>query len=241
MHESRNFALILILVAAIAWTFVAWLLLDSGSFFALPQRVASILLVLSVIAWLIYALSFEDKIDARMHRVVGDVYYNIDGLSIMPIIRVHDDHAEICVYYQNRFENPVQAIVHLRPPPDSFIIRPGVQDVHFAFIADGGDFGVIHQPIAVPRHLQGELIEVQLAAASYYPRSHGARLLKHSGLSCGSFNVDWGGAAFKSGVHEISGEIELFAPAILHFTMPSGVRSELTSADAWRQERLSST
>ena len=39
--------------------------------------------------------------------------------------------------------------------------QPGMRDVHFAFTAQGGDFGVIHQPIAVPPHLQGEVIDVQ--------------------------------------------------------------------------------
>lgn len=238
MHEKRNFALVLILVGALGWAFVAWFVLSSEAMLAVPQRVASVLLAVSVGAWLVYALKFEDTIDDRMRGVVGDVYYDVDGLSFMPMVRVHDGQAELCVYYQNRFENPAQAVVHLRPPDDSFVIRPGMHDVHFAFTAGGGDFGVIHQPIAVPEHLQGQQVDVQLAAASFYPRSHGARLLKHGGLSCGSLNVDWGGAAFKSGVHEVSGEVDLVSPATLHFTMPDGVRSAITTADVWRQEQL---
>ena len=240
MHESRNFVLILILVGALVWAFVAWFVFGSESFQIIPQRIASLLLAASLGAWLVYALKFEDKIDDRMQGVVGDVYYDVDGLSFMPIVRVHDGRAELCVYYQNRFENPVQTVVHLRPPDDSFIIRPGIQDVHFAFKAGGGDFGAIHQPIAVPDHLQGEGLEIRLGAASYYPRSHGARLLKHGGLPCGTLNIDWAGAAFKSGVHEVSGEIEIVAPATLHLTMPRGVRDEITIADVWRQEQLAS-
>ena len=83
--------------------------------------------------------------------------------------------------------------MHLRPPEDCFVIHPGMRDVHFAFKAGGGDFGVLHQPISVPRHLQGEVIEVQLAAASYYPRSHGARWRRGGGMPCGTLSVDWGG------------------------------------------------
>ena len=51
-------------------------------YFILPERDASILLILSVIPWLTDALRLEDKIDDGMHRVVGDVSYDIDDLSI---------------------------------------------------------------------------------------------------------------------------------------------------------------
>ena len=153
-------------------------------------------------------------------------------------IRPNGNQAELSLYYQNRFENPVEAIVHLRPPQDSFLIRPGMRDVHFAFKAGGGDFGVIHQPIAVPKHLQGEVIEVKLGAASYYPRSHGARLRKRPGMPCGTMLVDWSGSAFKSGVHEVSGEIDLHGAVTLHLSMPTDVTAFLTGSESWRQEIL---
>ena len=113
-----------------------------------------------------------------------------------------------------------------------------MRDVHFAFKADGGDFGVIHQPIAVPRNLQGDVVNVELAAASYYPRSHGARLRRSTGMPCGSVVVDWSGAAFKSGVYEVSGEVELTQPATLHLSMPAGVTEEATVDGLWKQECL---
>ena len=105
-------------------------------------------------------------------------------------------------------------------------------------MADGGDFGVIHQPIAVPRNLQGDVVNVELAAASYYPRSHGARLRRGTGMPCGSVVVDWSGAAFKSGVYEVSGEVELTQPVTLHLSMPEGVTEEATVDDLWKQECL---
>ena len=158
----------------------------------------------------------------------------------MPIVRVKGNHAELSVYYQNRYENPAEGIVHLRPPQDSFVIREGMRDVHIAFKTDGGDFGVIHQPIAVPRHLQGEVLNVKMAAASYYPRSHGARLRRGAGMQCGSLLVDWGGAAFKTGVHEVSGEVELIDPVTLHLSMPAGVETDAAAAPVWKQEQIAS-
>lgn len=237
MHETRNFVTVLLVVAAFAWAFIAWLMLGDvvGLWF---QRIASTALFLAMSAYLYYALRIEDKLPDHLCDAVGDMYYDVEGLSFMPTVRIRGGVAELCVYYQNRYENPVQGIVHLRPPADSFVIRPGVRDVHFAFTAEGGDFGAIHQPITVPDHLAGEVIEVELAAASFYPRSHGTRWRDHDGLPCGTLLVDWSGAAFKTGVHEVSGEIDLRHPARLHLAMPKQAEPANTRAASWRQERI---
>jgi hypothetical protein len=236
MHERRNFVMVLLLVAGVVWAGLALFVLLPSTPFLVFHRVASVLLVVSMGAWLFYALRIEDKLPDHMREVVGDMYYGVDGVTFMPTVRVQEGQAKLCLFYQNRYENLAEVIVHLRPPDDSFIIRPDIRDVHFAFRAGGGDFGVIHQPIAVPDHLQGEVIEVQLAAASFYPRSHGARLRKRAGMPCGSILVDWGGSAFKSGVHEVSGEIELHNPVTVHLSMPKNVNAFDSGDHSWRQE-----
>ena len=48
--------------------------------------------------------------------------------------------------------------------------------------------------------------------------------------------VDWGGSAFKSGVHEVSGEIELHDPTTLRLSMPKGVVAYATGNESWRQQ-----
>ena len=239
MHEKRNFVVVLLLIVSVIWAIVAWFVISGDAPMRFTQRVTSPVLIVVLGGWLVFALRFEDKLPDHLEGILGGrIYYEADGLSFMPTVRVNQGQAELSVYYQNRFENPVQAVVHLRPPEDSFVIRPGVRDVHFAFKASGGDFGVIHQPIAVPRHLQSEVINVQLAASTFYPRSHGARMRKQAGIPCGSLLVDWGGAAFRIGVHEVSGEIELINPAMLHLSMPTNVAAELARGDEWKQEQL---
>jgi hypothetical protein len=238
VHETRNFIMVILLVAGVVWSVVAWFIFSDGAAILLLQRTASLMLVVSMGAWLFYALKIEDKLPDHLGSTVGELYYDVDGLSFMPTVRHHNGQAELCVYYQNRFENPVQAIVHLRPVGDSFIIRPNAVDVHIAFTAGAGDYGAIHQPIAVPEHLQGEVLELELAAASYYARSHGARLRRRPGMPCGSMLVDWSGSAFKVGVHEVSGEIELHNPSRLRLSMPKGVNAFCTGNESWRQECL---
>ena len=238
MHEKRNFVLVIALIASVIWAVIALFLLDADAILRLPQRIASLTAFVGCAAWLVYALKVEDKLPNHLKEAIGGMYYEADGICFMPIVRANGDQAELSLYYQNRYENTAEAIVHLRPPEDSFVIRPGMRDIHIAFRADGGDFGVIHQPIAVPSHLQGEVVNVELAAGSYYPRSHGARWRREPGMPCGSLLVDWGGAAFKTGIHEVSGEIDLIKPATLHLSMPAGVCEDAQDQNVWRQEQL---
>ena len=238
MHETRNFVLVIALIAGVVWGVVAWFVLGQDTLLRDPQRIASVAIVVGCAAWLVYALKIADTLPDQLKEVLGGIYYETAGVCFMPIVRANGDQAELSLYYQNRFENLAQVIVHFRPPEDSFVVRPGLRDIHIAFRADGGDFGVIHQPIAVPEHLQGQVIDVQLAAASYYPRSHGARWRRASGMACGTLLVDWRGAALKTGVHEVSGELELVDPVTLHLSMPPGVRSETNERNTWKQEQL---
>ncbi|MHC5027278.1 MAG: hypothetical protein ACYTGR_11025 [Planctomycetota bacterium] len=239
MHDRRNFALILFLGVGVIWTGLAWLIQDPATApMSVLQRTGSLILLLGCGAWLVHAMLFEEKLPDYLKEAVGDIYYEVDGLCFMPIVRMHEGQPELCVYYQNRYDSPVHAIVHLRPEAGTFEIHPGASDVHFAFTANGGDFGVIHQPILIPDRVRGDVVDVKVAAASYYPRSHGATLRRHEGIPCGSVLVDWGGAAFRVGVHEVSGEIELHAPATIHLAMPKAPVEVTRSIPTWRQEQL---
>lgn len=243
MHDRRNFIVVMLLVAASIWALATWFFAGHGlthaSTAVWAQRWIACAAILSLGAFLAWAMLAEDKLPDHLRDVVGAVYYEVDGLCFMPMIRSSSDsRAELCIYYQNRFENPVNAVVHLRPPLDSFVVKDGTRDAHFAFRANGGDFGCIRQPIGVPRHLQGEVVEVALAAACHFPRGQGSRLRRKPGMRCGTLNVDWQGAAFKTGVHEVCGEIDLVRPAMLHLSMPTGVKSRIETQTAWRQEQI---
>jgi hypothetical protein len=238
MHETRNFVLVVSLSACVIWAIVAWFLLKPDAAFIGLQRVVSLVLIAGLGLWLFHALVFEDKLPDYLKAKIGPIYYEADGLSFKPTIRVNGDQAELCIFYQNRYENPVEAIVHLRPKGECFLIRNEVMDINFAFRVGGGDFGMIHQPIAVPRNLQGEVISMYVAAATYYPRSHGACWRRKPGIPCGTLPADWSGSAFKSGVHEGSAEMELANPAVLHLAMPTSVAEEMPPEVPWRQEQI---
>ncbi len=141
MHEKRNFVLVLLLLAAAVWAIVSWFVMGAGAAALWPQRIASLAIIAVCGAWLVHALAFEDKLPDHLKATLGEQYYfEADGICFMPIVRTRSGRTELSVYYQNRFEGPVQCIVHLRPPEESFVIRDGVRDVHIAYRSDGGDF-----------------------------------------------------------------------------------------------------
>ncbi len=239
MHDKRNFVLVLLLAAVFVWTGWSWFYSDADGI-TFMKAVSTAMLVF-VSAWLIYALAIEDALPNTLAGLIGEHYFEADGVCIFPVIRTYDSGAELQIYYQNRFENSASVIVHLHPTQDSFVVVPGATDVHIAFIAGGGDVGIIHQPISVPNQLRGEVVEVQMVTVSYYPHSHGARLRSGEGIPCGKMSVDWAGNAMRVGPHEVDGSIELIEPKTLHLAMPKANYSDQSSTRTWRQEILPQT
>ncbi len=62
MHETRNFIMVLLVLAGAIWGFVAWFVLPGDVPLIVSQRVAALLLTVSLGGWLVYALKFEDKL-----------------------------------------------------------------------------------------------------------------------------------------------------------------------------------
>lgn len=236
MHEKRNFLLVILMTAGFFWTAWAWIYSDTqGVSFV---KIASTLITLLLGGWLTYALTMEDKLPNTLLDYVGSQYFEADGVCVFPVIRTSEVGPELSIYYQNRFENPASVIVHLRPTSESFVVVPNATDVHIAFIVAGGDVGIIHQPIQVPTHLQGEIVELHMVAVSYYPRSHGTKLRSQEGRPSGSMNVDWAGNAMRTGAHEVDGTIELKQPVTLHLAMPRDCSKQSSRIRTWRQEIL---
>lgn len=231
MREKRNAVLIVLLFVFGIWAFWAWFYVGTDP---VHKSISAVFFVLNAIA-LIWALKFEDKLPDRLAGLTGGIYYEQNGLCLMPVMRKQEDRAYLCVYFENRYENPCDAIVHLRPPPNSIQHRPDAYDIHFAFSCPGGAVGVLHQPVAVHPRLQGQVIDVKFASAVNYPHAKGDKLRSKNGLRCGTFEVDWG-ESFRTGSHELSGEIELIDPVTIHLALPREVSNRIRAGQEWRQE-----
>lgn len=238
MHEYRNFTLIVLFCLATLWGFFAWLVAPNYFQSIQPSLAAHQYASISAFALLggvlVYVLKFEDRMDDRLQEVTMGRYYEQDGLCFVPVVRVQPtksgNRAEISLYYQNRYSGTAEAVIHMRPPEKAFYSHRGARDVHFAFRCQPGAFGVIHQPVAVPHQFQGEIVEVELAAAVRWPFGKGDQLRSHRGEAVGTFDVDWA-VAYRQSRHELGGEIELKNPAKIRLTLPELVEEDIARAE----------
>lgn len=235
MHERRNMALVVLLCLAVLWAAFAWVVAPDYAASIKPSLAfhqnAALGVSLVLVAAVVYVLKFQDKLGDDLAHVAGGRYYEQDGLCFMPLVRITKtkkghQRAEISLYYQNRYRGMCEAVIHIRPSNRAFFSHHGARDIHFAFQARPGAFGVIHQPIAVGTEHQGEVIEVQIAAVVRFPKTRGQRLRSHEGMPVGTFQVDWA-LAYRQTEHELGGDIELIKPAVLHMTMPESVLHDI--------------
>lgn len=238
MREKRNALLVVLIFVLFGWGFWAWLMTTTETPYRFEQRLGSTILFILCGVYLFWALVFEDKLPDTLGQYAGGLYYEQNGLCFIPVMRKQGEQAYIHIYFENRFENDCNAIVHMRPPAESIQHRPDAADIHFSFSCPGGGVGVIQQPVAVHPRLQGTVIDVELAAAVNYPHSQGDQLRSQKGLPCGTFHVDWG-ETFRTGSHELSGEIELMNPVTIHLPVPRNVTNRIRRGQQWKQEIFS--
>ena len=87
MHETRNFIMVLLLVAGLVWGVVAWVVLGDDAALLWVHLIGSVMLVGSMAGWLFYALKLADKLPDHMSEHVGEMYYVADGVAFMPTVR----------------------------------------------------------------------------------------------------------------------------------------------------------
>lgn len=244
MRETQQNVLIAAVILSMMWAIFAWLIAPDyaqslGTSAAVHEWGSAGALILSLGAF-VYYTRLKDKLGDELAKVTAGHYFERDGLCFMPVVRVRPskasmglsrpDRAEISLYYQSRFAGPCEAVIHIRPKERAFWSHKGARDVHFAFRVPPGGFGVIHQPIAVDEQFEGEPVEIEIAAATNWPKTHRERLRSRQGTPVGTFEVDWA-LAYRQSKHELCGEIELHDPATMHLTMPEHVSHEVSKSE----------
>ncbi|MEO0512583.1 MAG: hypothetical protein AAF108_06765 [Planctomycetota bacterium] len=245
MHQSRNNAIVFALSAAIIYGLFAWLLAPDLTPDVPPSvtfhKYAAASLTLALAAGLVYFVFIRDKLSDDLARVSGGSYFEKDGLCFFPTTRVrrHGDKlvTDLCLYYQNRYGGVCETVIHITPPSETIYSHKGATDIHFAFIAKPGGFGIIHQPVAVAREFQGRAITLKVGAAVRWPGLRGEKLRSKEGRPCGDFNIDWN-LAHRLSRHELCGEIELIAPASTTIGLPTDVVTDLKGG-MFKQEVIS--
>ncbi len=235
MRERRKTILIVLCCISLIWAIFSWVVAPDFVKGMRPSvrfhQYASLGSLALLAAALLYVLKFQDDAADELSRITVGHYYERDGVCFWPLVRVQRSRdgvarAEISLYYQGRFSGMAEVVFHLRPEDGAFFSHRGGRDIHFAFHCEGGGYGVVHQPIAVPTEFQGRSVSVNLAAAVRYPRERGSQVRSKCGTPVGTFDVDWA-LAYRQSRHELCGEIDLIQPATMHLTLPEGVQSDI--------------
>lgn len=234
MRERRKTIVIVLSCIALLWGLFAWIVAPDYARGVQPSvwfhQLASLGTLLLLGACLVYVLKIQDGAEDQLAKVTIGHYYERDGVCFWPLVRVQrtrdGQRAEISLFYQARYSGMAEVVFHMRPEEGAFYSHRGGRDIHFAFHCDGGGYGVVHQPIAVPREFQGRTVTVCLAAAVRYPRSRGAQVRSREGTPVGTFDVDWA-LAYRQSRHELCGEIDLVDPATMTLTLPESVESDI--------------
>ncbi len=129
MHERRDMFVITAFCVALAWAFFAWLIAPDYFKNLYPtvqvHQTLSAGIALVLLAALVYYLKIQDRLPDKLSPLTAGHYLEQDGLCFMPLVRVREDGhghlvAEISLYYQNRFGNDCEAVIHLRPMQQAF-------------------------------------------------------------------------------------------------------------------------
>lgn len=239
MHERRNLVLTLVLIAAAMWGFYVWLVAPAIPSpipppSALAHRVGSAIAVFVLAGMLFYAYRVEEKLPDELGRVTMGRAFEREGLCFMPVLRVRGDgpsaRAEVSLFFQSRYAGDCEAVIHLRPEAGTIRSHAGRRDIHFAFKASNGAFGVVHQPIAIDAGAQGRSVRLDIAAAVRWPHARGELLRSKRGMACGTFDVDWE-LAYRQSEHELGGEIELHEPATMTLALPERVATSISRGE----------
>ena len=235
MRQHRKNILIGICCVVLLWGLFAWVVAPDFVKNLWPSvrfhQLASLGVLLLCGAGLLFVMKFQDQAEDHLAKVTQGHRYERDGVCFWPLVRVQTTRdgrtrAEIALYYQARYSGMAEVVFHLRPDDGTFYSHRGGRDIHFAFHCEGSGFGVVHQPIAVPREFQGRTVTVRLAAAVRYPHTRGTVVRSKQGEPVGTFDVDWA-LAYRQSRHELCGEIELLRPTTMHLTLPEGVESDI--------------
>jgi hypothetical protein len=123
----------------------------------------------------------------------GNIGLDRNGFTFVIVPQTARGMLFLDMYFQNRFEGPCAADVHLRPfRSESHML------VEFHVSCGPGAFGIMHLPVAVPRELQGQQQEFEVGANVSYPQGRG-RMLR--ARRCATLTI---GADFKNVVGELA-------------------------------------
>lgn len=232
MGESGKAVLALLMIVGMIGTVMAWMT-DGAPWPALAGFPALAVGSLGVLLW---SLMRKDKYPDLLRQRCGG-YFERDGFCFAIVPAAEEGQARLDVYFQNRFENPCQAQVVIRPSQQFFLNRRPIEMLTVEILCEGAAFGVASVPWAVPAKYQGKKQSFDIGAGVEYPAGRGAMGRYRDGLRVGKAGSrPWSGVLTLSGA--VAGIVVLHQPAKIRVQLPRGVAEDVPEDATIRVETL---
>jgi len=150
---------------------------------------ASAIVVVVTTAALLRA-EFRRDLYPDLLRQHAKQYFEQGGLCFAIAPWVLDGHFAWHILFQNRYERPCESVIHFRPTKFLPFGSPGPAEVRATVHCEGGAFGRMFVPAALPTELQGKTQRFELAARTNYLQGKGRMVRFRDGMAVGKSQLN---------------------------------------------------
>ena len=140
---------------------------------------STIVFVISL-AGVVWAVTRRDKVPDFLAAITGN-YYQHDGFCFVVLPTVANGLLTLTMLAQNKFSERCEATLAFKPWADRERFLPEQVELSLPPAA----LVAMRIPVAVPDHLQGKSVEVEIFATARYPDGRGQLLRFREGLTVG--------------------------------------------------------
>jgi len=200
------------IAAAVAWVVAEWHLFI---------EVGLTLGALASFSALVYSMTRRDMAPDFLRRVTRS-YFERDGFTFAIVPQARDGVCYMRILFQNRFSEPCEAQVVLKPSRQFFMTRRPIDQVAVGIKCDGGAFGDASVPWGIPKQFQGKSQNTDIGASVRWPHGKGEMLRFRDGMPTRGPKLD----AFQvttTVAGALGGMIVLHTPARCRIRLPANV------------------
>jgi hypothetical protein len=198
-------------------------------------RIISTLTVAVAGILLIYSKTRKNKAPDLLAKICPS-YFERNGLCFAIIPEIVGGQSRISVYYQNRYEQPCEAVIWLAPTKVAFKDVSELPEFKTTILSEGGEFGRKSCDFGLPLHFKNEAIMWNVAASTKYPKGRGRLLRLQDGLRVGTEAEIGAGREFLRFIAAV-GLFHFEKPARITFNFPEQMFS-YPHLGKWKQETI---
>jgi len=185
MTQNTRQVLLVCSVVAVMFGGMAWLIPAAKEPNIWWLRIGALVLLAWVIGFSAWAKRRRDLAPDFLAQLSAN-FFEQDGFAFVVGTEVLEGVGYLCVWFQNRYERPCEAMVLVRTSERWLAPQRHLPDAKVSLTCQPGAFGKALVPWPLPLELQGRKVLLDVMARRKYPRGRGKLLRRRTGLRVGS-------------------------------------------------------